>query len=580
MTIDFNYLKKKLRSNTQDLPAIKAALLGDAPTQLLSIALKGYAIENGVLLDLFEAEYDQVSQLVYDRGSDLYKSKPGYIIICNSTEKLLQRFWSITSDHERAIFHQKHLEYITSLYNTIKNTTEAKVIYANYPEIDDSVYGNFSNKHAGTFTYQVRKINAGLMDLSIALSDLFICDISSLQNEHGRKQFFAPVSYVTSGLTISLECIPDVALQFTRIIMAIEGRFMKCVILDLDNTIWGGIIGDDGMEGIQIGGLGIGKAFSEMQMWIKQLKNRGIIVAVCSKNDETIAKEPFHKHPDMVLRLEDIAVFVANWENKVSNIQYIQTILNIGFDSMVFLDDNPFEREMVKSAIPELCVPSLPGDPAEYLTYLRTLNLFETASYSENDRNRGEQYLQEARRVELKSSYSDEGDFLSSLEMKIDVKEFDLFSVPRLAQLSQRSNQFNLRTIRYTNEQVKGVIEDKNRYGIQVALKDRFGSYGLISMVILERKEDALFIDSWIMSCRVLKRGVEHFVLDKLVELAKQCNVRFLHGEYIPSAKNGLVKDHYKTLGFMLCNNNIWQLDVETYRRNDTYIQEGEEQWV
>ena len=221
--------------------------------------------------------------------------------------------------------------------------------------------------------------------------------------------------YVSTEMVLSVDAVPYVAGRVMDIICACKGQFKKCLILDLDNTLWGGVIGDDGLEGIQLGhGLGIGKAFTEFQMWVKKLRQRGIIICIASKNDEDKAKEPFQKHPDMVLTLDDIAVFKANWETKVDNIRTIQSILNISFDSMVFLDDNPFERNMVRENIPGITVPELPEDPAEYLEYLYSLNLFETANYSSEDKDRTKQYQVEAKRVSLKKAFGSEADFLRS----------------------------------------------------------------------------------------------------------------------------------------------------------------------
>ena len=238
----------------------------------------------------------------------------------------------------------------------------------NYPEIDDTVFGSYGNRVEASFTYQVRKLNYGLMQLAQQHSDLYVCDIASIQNKIGRDLMFASNVYVSTEMVLSVDALPYVASRTIDIISALRGQFKKCLILDLDNTLWGGVIGDDGMEGIQLGhGLGIGKAFTEFQMWVRKLKQRGIIICVASKNNEETAKEPFEKHPDMVLRLDDIAVFMANWETKVDNIRTIQQILNIGFDSMVFLDDNPFERNIVRENIPDITVPELPDDPGEYL---------------------------------------------------------------------------------------------------------------------------------------------------------------------------------------------------------------------
>jgi FkbH-like protein len=368
-------------------------------------------------------------------------------------------------------------------------------------------------------------------------------------------------------MVFSIDILPDLAEQLHKVIQAIAGSFKKCLILDLDNTTWGGIIGDDGMEGIQIGDLGLGKAFTDLQFWAKELKKRGIIIAVCSKNTESIAKEPFISHPDMKLRLDDIAVFVANWETKVDNIRHIQSILNIGFDSMVFLDDNPFEREMVKQNIPDITVPDLPEDPAEYMPYLRTLNLFETASFTEEDEQRTKQYQEEANRNTLQKSFANEEEFLASLGMECEVKPFDSFTIPRIAQLSQRSNQFNLRTVRYTEEDIRRIAQSPDHLTLSFSLKDIYGDYGLIAFVILEKKEDnnTLFIDSWIMSCRVLKRGMEIFTLQNILQLAQDAGFTQIIGEYIPTKKNELVKEHYSKLGFNSTGENVYTLITDQY---------------
>jgi FkbH-like protein len=321
----------------------------------------------------------------------------------------------------------------------------------------------------------------------------------------------------------------------------------------------------------------VGKAFTDLQLWARHLKERGIILAVCSKNEEAIAKEPFEKHPDMVLGLEDIAVFSANWENKPDNIRRIRDILNIGMDSMVFLDDNPFEREMVRKEIPEITVPELPLDPAEYVPFLRAQNLFETASYSEEDAGRTQMYREEAGRKSLEIAYASEEEFLAGLEMKAVVSPFNKFNTPRVAQLSQRSNQFNLRTVRYTEKEIEEIAASPDHRTFAFNLEDKFGDYGLISAVILKRDGgrggDAFFIDTWIMSCRVLKRGVERFVLDRLASAAREAGARSLIGEYLPTPKNALVKDHYAGLGFRAADGR-WVLSVESHPPTPTFINE------
>ena len=378
-------------------------------------------------------------------------------------------------------------------------------------------------------------------------------------------------------MILSLDALPYVASRTVDIIAAVEGKFKKCLILDLDNTVWGGIVGDDGWENIQVGhGLGIGKAFSEFQQWVKKLKKRGIIIAVCSKNDEKKAKEPFEKNPEMVLKLDDIAVFVANWENKANNIHTIQSILNISFDSMVFLDDNPFERNMVRENVAGVTVPELPEDPSDYLEFLYSQNLFETASYSEDDKERTKQYQVEAKRVSMQKSFTNDADFLKSLDMVSVVKGFDKFNIPRVAQLSQRSNQFNLRTVRYTDAEIFAIEKNDNYVTFSFTLKDKFGDNGLICVIILNKKNtETLFVDTWFMSCRVLKRGMENFALNTIVEWAKINGFKKIVGEYLPTAKNAMVEQHYPNLGFTKIEGGEtmqYVLDVNSYKPFECYI--------
>jgi FkbH-like protein len=410
------------------------------------------------------------------------------------------------------------------------------------------------------------------MQFATRQTNFYMVDISSIQNHTGKTAFFQTSVYINTEMVLSLDAVPLVAAKTVDLIAALYGKFKKCLILDLDNTMWGGIIGDDGLENIQIGSLGIGKAFSEFQYWIKKLKNRGVILAVCSKNTEHIAKEPFEKHPDMVLHLDDIAVFVANWENKADNIRQIQSILNIGFDSMVFLDDNPFERNMVRENVPQVTVPELPEDPADYLEYLYTLNLFETVSFSNEDAERTKQYQVEAQRTVLQKSFANEDEFLQSLNMISLVEPFNKFNTPRVAQLSQRSNQFNLRTVRYTEADIEQFASADNFYTFTFDLADKFGNNGLICVIILKQEDkDTLFIDTWFMSCRVLKRGMENFTLNTIANFAKEKGFTYLKGEYLPTAKNEMVKDHYEKLGFY-AKDNCWLLNVKEYENKKCYI--------
>ena len=570
---------KKLAREELDGPKIKVTLLGDTATQLLVVAIKGEAVDRRLSLNIYEGEYNQVERQLMDPTSELYEYDAEITIIFQSTHKLGEYHSSLSTDRQERLADER-LSFISSLCEN-PSFANKKIIYFNYPEIEDTVFGSYANKVVSSFSYQLRKLNYELMNLSRQYPNLFICDIAGLQNLFGRRFMFAPNVYMTTEMVLSVNALPYVASRVVDIIAAIKGQFKKCLILDLDNTVWGGVIGDDGLEGIELGhGLGIGKAFTEFQMWVKKLKQRGIIICVASKNNEETAKEPFEKHPDMVLKLDDIAVFQANWETKVDNIRAIQSILNIGFDSMVFLDDNPFERNIVRENIPGISVPELPEDPAMYLEYLYSLNLFETASYSNADKDRTKQYQVEAKRVSLSKTFTNEADFLKSLNMVSTVSGFTKFNTPRIAQLSQRSNQFNLRTVRYTETDIELMAKDPDVIDLSFTLEDKFGDNGLIAVVIMKKQNaETLFVDTWFMSCRVLKRGMENFTLNTMVERAKAKGYKRIIGEYIPTPKNKMVEMHYANLGFspMETSGQKSVLKLDDYTPRECYITKKEE---
>jgi FkbH-like protein len=568
----FLQLKKNLKQNFDGLKTIKVAVLGDNATQLLVQAIKGEGYDAGFHLEVWEADFNQIERQVLDPSSELYEFKPELVILFYSTHKLLNKYNKLKPE-EAAVFAEQHIQQLSQMSDLLGQQLGAKIICYNYPEIDDAVFGNYANRVEASFLYQIRKANFELMNLALQKPNLYICDVSAIQNRVGRNMVFQSSIYVSTDMVLSVDVLPEVAHRTLDIINALQGKFKKCLILDLDNTTWGGIIGDDGLENIQIGSLGIGKAFTELQYWAKKLKNRGVILAVCSKNTESVAKEPFEKHPDMVLRLDDIAVFVANWENKADNIRHIQAVLNIGFDSMVFLDDNPFERNLVRENIPAVTVPELPEDPAEYLPYIYSLNLFETVSYSAADAERTKQYQVEAQRVSLQKTFVNEDEYLKSLNMVSVVEDFNKFNTPRVAQLSQRSNQFNLRTVRYTEADTEALGKNAEYKTFSFTLEDKFGDNGLICVVILNKtNKEELFIDTWFMSCRVLKRGMENFVLNTIVHFAKTEGFGKIIGEYLPTAKNEMVANHFENLGFRSIGEKKWKLEVSEYTEKKCFI--------
>lgn len=567
----FTDLKKILRNRPAVEKVIKVGVLSDQSSQFVCDALRAYGLSFGVEFQIHEADFDQIEFEVYNLQSAMYMAKCEYVVVLLSTEKLLERYHR-TDPGNRAEFSNAESQKYLSLYKTIIDNLEARVIFSNFPYMEDGVYGNFGNKLESSFTFQQRKLNFQIMELCAANNNLFILDIDSIQQQFGTFLRVSSKFYYSAQMTLSLEVIPLVAKNLSRIILAAEGmNLKKCLILDLDNTLWGGVIGDDGVEGIQLDSSGIGRAYTDVQKWALELKSRGIILCICSKNSEHLAKEPFDSHPDMVLKLKDISVFLANWENKADNIKYIQQVLNIGFDSMVFVDDNPFERNLIREHLPQVTVPELPSDPADYIYFLRNSNLFETTSHSSEDASRTQRYQEEARRISSQRTFNSIDGYLESLDMIANSGPIDDFSIPRAAQLSQRSNQFNLRTVRYSEEEVRSIASSRDYLTLQVSLKDKFGDYGLISVLIGVIRKKTLFIDTWIMSCRVLKRGVEDYVFNELVEQCRELDIKYIEGEWIETRKNLIVKDHYKDLGFEE-HGDVWRFSIDENIPRKHYI--------
>lgn len=568
----FLQLQRNCKKTSDQMSAYKLAILGDCATQHLSKAIKGYGFEVGLNIDLYDADYNQITAQTIDENSELYRFQPQSVLLFMCAEKLYEGFCK-TPLNQRNLFADKTFAQITKYWSALNKYSKANILQFTFVEADDMTFGNYALKTENSFYYQLRKLNYLLQTGAVANKTVFLIDLNTIRAKLGSDVFTNKRNYYIAKMPVSLEALPHVAKAVTDSVMSITGKIKKSVVLDLDNTLWGGVIGDDGLDGIQIGELGIGHAFSDLQMWLKELKNRGIILAVCSKNNEDIAKEPFIKHPEMILRLDDISIFVANWNDKATNIRYIQKTINIGMDSMVFLDDNPFERNLVREMIPDITIPELPEDPSLYVKFLQSLNLFDTASYSEEDIKRTSQYQAEVNRIQLEEQFKSYDDYLISLEMVAEAKPFDNFHFPRIAQLTQRSNQFNLRTVRYSEEQIKDISEDENKLTLYFTLRDKFGDHGLISVVILDKQSNkALFISEWLMSCRVLKRGMEEFIINKVIETAKENGFEKVMGEYIKTPKNAMVADIYSRMGFVAVDETHFEADVTCFKYNKTYI--------
>jgi FkbH-like protein len=442
-------------------------------------------------------------------------------------------------------------EHLRECWRLARDAFGCQIIQQTALPVFQPLLGSNEHRLPGSPLQMIRAFNTAVRNLADAEGvDLLALDDRVARDGLGR--WYDPVFWHQAKQEISLAASPLYGELVGRLVAAKRGRSAKCLVLDLDNTLWGGVIGDDGLDGIIIGhGSAAGEAFLAFQSYVKELAKRGVILAVCSKNDEGTALSAFERHPEMVLKRSDIASFVANWEDKATNIRTIAHQLDLGFDSLAFVDDNPFERELIRSELPQVAVPELPDDPALYGACLADAGYFEGLAVTDEDRERTHYYQTNARRGQLRERATDLTSYLGQLQMTLQWCRFDNVGLRRIVQLINKTNQFNLTTRRYSESDVVAVMQDPDSFGLQFRLGDRFGDNGIIAVVIgrLVEGGDAL-LDTWLMSCRVLGRCVEEATLNVVVAEARRLGARRLIGIYRPTAKNTIVSEHYAKLGF------------------------------
>ena len=544
--LDYFRLTKKLKNIdfSQCRETVRLALVGDAATQQLASLATVLFAEQGVRLEVWEGPFDAIELQAYDPNSELYRFTPDFVAILNVTQALRTRYYGRTSSGTDFLEHE--YRRMTGIWDILRERTSASIIQSNFALPIERVFGNFDHKVPDSLYAIVSTLNCKIAEGARTRNQVYVNDVEAIASNVGRRNWYDNRFWNMYKSLCALECLPLVAQNIVDVALSIRGRAVKCVVLDLDNTLWGGVIGDDGVDGIALSAHGDGESFHEFQSFLLELQKRGILLAVSSKNNSDTALKPFLEHSEMVLRREHISVFMANWEDKAENIRRIREKLNIGFDSMVFLDDNPFERNLVRSLLPNVIVPELPEEPAEYVRAICEMNLFETSSFSTEDGLRTELYRQKAEGEEMQATFSSVEDYLRSLEMEITVDRFEPKRIPRIAQLFQRSNQFNLTTRRRSEAECEELMRDGTCYPIFAELKDRLGNHGLISIIVARPQGDELFLSDWLMSCRVLTRGVEQFLMNHCVEYAARCGKQWIAGEYRPTAKNGMVKNFYE----------------------------------
>ncbi len=560
---------KNLKIN--NFKSLDLSILSDSSTQYLIKFIKALALENKLNIEIWDAPIDQIEQQIFNRESQFNRNNNDLTIVFESTHSLLKKY---NQSNEKNNFSEIQFKRITDYLKKLIKINKDVILF-NFYEINDFIFGNYSSLIEDSFIFQLRKLNFQLSDFLKNSDQVRILDISSINNSIGSTNLFDSSLYINYEMVFNIEGNYEISKKIIDIIRSKKAFLNKCIIIDLDNTTWGGIIGDDGIDKIEIGDLGIGKAFKEFQQWIKKLKERGIILCVCSKNNEEVAKEVFLKHPEMILKLDDISVFMANWDSKVNNIKKIQKILNIGFDSMVFIDDNIFERNVVRDNIPEITVPDLPEDPSNYLNFLYDQNLFEVNSYSKSTNDRTDFYKKENERIKFKELSTDLSDYMTKITMKSSLSNLNSFNIPRVSELSNRSNQFNLRTIRYSQSDLIKIMNSNKYFGFVFDLEDKFGSHGIVSYVIVKCfSDDEVFIENWAMSCRVLERSFEQYIINKILNFLKEKNYNVLLAEYIETKKNLLVKDIYNRLGFSKQKSNNYSISLKNFKKLKTYIKD------
>jgi FkbH-like protein len=532
------------------LVPFRLAVLSNSTVDMIVPVLIASAARHGILLEIIQPAYDQVAQEALTPDSRVNSSGPDAVLFALDYRALPLKL--SLGDAEAAFATvEGALGYLQALGDGIKAHSSAVCIFQTFAPPAEPLFGSLDRALPGTTRSLIDAINRELAAYVLRSGDLLL-DVAGLAETVGLANWHDPQLWNLGKFSFSDEWIPLYGDHVARCVAAMRGKSKKALVLDLDNTIWGGVIGDDGLEGIKIAqGDARGEAHRAVQQLALDLRQRGIVLAVSSKNIDSVAREPFQKHPEMLLKLDHIAVFQANWNDKATNIQAIAEELSLGLDAMVFLDDNPVERGLVRRLLPQVAVPELPEDPSGYARTLAAAGYFEAVAFANEDLKRAGYYQDNARRAKLQTQMGGVDAYLASLDMTITLQPFDATGRARIVQLINKSNQYNLTTRRYTEPEILDAENDLEVFTLQVRLADIFGDNGMISVVICRPSEAGVWdIDTWLMSCRVLGRKVEHMVLREILVHARAAGIVKLCGIYKPTERNQLVVDHYAKLGF------------------------------
>lgn len=562
----------KGRANGASLSALRSVrlgIVGSGNLDFLADVLPGTGPRFGLRVEVAPVSYDGIVPAVF-AAPDFGEPVDAVVVVPDAVffqfpETLLDR-----AGHAQAL--EAACARLAMVVDRIQDRHACPVVVATIPARPDFAPMLGERIVSGSERRFLADLNLAIADLA-AERKLLLWDVEAIAADVGNRVWRDPIAMHVGKSPFAFSLAPLVADRLLATLAPLFGKSRRGLILDLDNTLWTGVIGDDGLAGIVIGqGSAVGEAHLALQRLVLAYRRLGVVIAVCSKNEDAIAREPFRSHPDMLLREEHVAVFQANWTDKATNVKTIADTLALNPEAFVFVDDNPAERARVRQHFPEIAVPELPDDPALFAMYLAGGGYFESSGLNADDLNRAEAYAGNARRAAIREQLGDYGAYLESLEMTLTISPFDEIGRGRIAQLIAKSNQFNLTTRRRQEAEVAQVEQSPAHIGLQIRLKDAFGDNGMISVVILEVADDSLVVDTWLMSCRVLEREVEHAVLNKIVALARARGLRYVVGRYIPTDRNAMVRDHYARLGFAPLSGEqsegsetLWRLDAEAF---------------
>jgi FkbH-like protein len=569
-------LRRKLLA-LHGLKDIRIAILGGTTTNELADLFEILLLQSGFRPTFYQSEYGRYYEDAVIQPDEIIAFKPD-IVYVHTCSLNIQTFPPVScTENQLPEYIEGELARFRAMWRSLDERIGCQIIQNNFELPAHAVLGNLDAVSAGGATRFVSELNRQIAAEAAANPRMVMQDLSTIAARIGMSQWFDPERWFSYKIANTVEGTFAVATSLSALVGAIYGRSRKVLVLDLDNTLWGGVIGDDGVDKILIGReTPVAEAYTAFQEYCLQLRDRGILLAVCSKNNEDIAKSGF-AHPDSVLKLEHFSAFKANWEPKHENILAIAQELNLGVESFVFVDDNPAERAIVEAQIPDIAVPAVGNEVAKYPSILDAGRYFELVTLGNEDIARAQLYADNSQRAKLEQKFANYGEYLDSLAMMAEIDIFKPTYMERIAQLTNKTNQFNLTTRRYTLAEIEAAVADGNHIGIYGKLTDRFGDNGLISIVLGRLDETDLHLELWLMSCRVLKRDMEVAMLDGLVERTRQRGVKRLVGYYHPTAKNGMVADHYEKLGFSpvysdsaICT--TWTLDVTAYEARSRHI--------